>query len=153
MNEPTNVETLLLNEIGTLFSKLEDLEPGTDEYSKVNSELVKLIDRAESMEKFHIEREEKQIERENCMARFEIEREDSMARFEIEREEKRIQMKEDRMDRFIKYGIAIGTTALEVGVLIWGAKKSWKFEETGTITSSPGRSFMGKIYGIFKRKC
>lgn len=116
MNEPTNVETLLLNEIGTLFSKLETLTPGSDEYGKVNSELVKLIERAESMEKFHIEREE------------------------------------NRKDRFVKYGIAIGSTLLEVTVLIWGAKKSWKFEETGTITSSAGRSFMGKIFGIFKRK-
>lgn len=123
MNESTNVEDLLLSQIGTLFAKLEKLEAGTDEYSKVNAELVKLIERAESMEKFHIEREEKQI-----------------------------QMREDRKDRFIKYGIAVGSTILEVSVLVWGAKKSWKFEETGTITSTAGRSFMGKILGIFKRK-
>lgn len=116
MNEQMNVETLLLNEIGTLFTKLEELEAGTEEYSKVNAELVKLIERAESMEKFHIEREE------------------------------------NRKDRIIKYGIAIGSTILEVTVLVWGAKKSWKFEETGTITSTAGRSFMGKILGIFKRK-
>ena len=116
MNEQMNVETLLLNEIGTLFTKLETLEPGSEEYSKVNAELVKLIERAESMEKFHIEREE------------------------------------NKKDRIIKYGIAIGSTLLEVTVLIWGAKKSWKFEETGTITSTAGRSFMGKIFGIFKRK-
>lgn len=123
MNEQTNVETLLLNEISTLFSKLEGLKAGTDEYSKVNTELCKLIERAESMEKFHIELEEKQIERE-----------------------------ENRKDRFIKYAIAVGTTVIEVTVLVWGAKKSWKFEETGTITSTAGRSFMGKIFGIFKRK-
>ena len=116
MNEPMNVETLLLNEIGTLFTKLETLEAGTEEYSKVNGELVKLIERAESMEKFHIEREE------------------------------------NRKDRIIKYGIAIGSTLLEVTVLVWGAKKSWKFEETGTITSTAGRSFMRKILGVFKRK-
>ena len=116
MNEQTNAETLLLNEIATLFAKLETLEAGTEEYSKVNGELVKLIERAESMERFHIEREE------------------------------------NRKDRFIKYGIAVGSTLLEVTVLVWGAKKSWKFEETGTITSTAGRSFMGKILGIFKRK-
>ena len=116
MNEPTNVETLLLSEIGKLFATLEGLKPESDEYSKVNAELVKLIERAESMEKFHIEREE------------------------------------NRKDRIIKYGIAVGSTILEVTVLVWGAKKSWKFEETGTITSTAGRSFMGKILGIFKRK-
>lgn len=116
MNEPTNVEDLLLSEIGTLFAKLEKLEAGTDEYSKVNAELVKLIERAESMEKFHIERDE------------------------------------NRKDRIVKYGIAIGSTILEVSVLIWGAKKSWKFEETGTITSTAGRSFMGKILSVFKHK-
>ena len=50
------------------------------------------------------------------------------------------QMEEDRKSRLVKNCIDGG-----LAVTIWGAKASFKFEETGTITTSVGRKFMDKI--------
>ena len=60
------------------------------------------------------------------------------------------QMKEDRKSRLVKNCIDVGSIVLPLAVTIWGARASFKFEETGTITTSVGRKFMDKI--IFWKK-
>ena len=55
------------------------------------------------------------------------------------------QMEEDRKSRLVKNCIDVGSVVLPLAVTIWGAKASFKFEETGTITTSVGRKFMDKI--------
>ena len=47
--------------------------------------------------------------------------------------------------REIKYAISIGETVVSTAVIIWGTLKSFKFEETGTITTIMGRGFINKL--------
>ena len=55
------------------------------------------------------------------------------------------QMKEERKSRVVKTCVDVGSIVLPLAVTIWGARASFKFEETGTITTSVGRKFMDKI--------
>lgn len=108
--------TKLNVEIEEKFDKLAKLDPTTKEYSAAVDSVTKLMDRAIEIDK--LESSETQSEK---------------------------QMEEDRKSRLVKNCIDIGSVVLPLAVTIWGAKASFKFEETGTITTSVGRKFMDKI--------
>ena len=113
--------TKLNVEIEEKFDELAKLDPTTKEYSAAVDSVTKLMDRAIEIEK--LESSETQNEK---------------------------QMEEDRKSRLVKNCIDVGSVVLPLAVTIWGAKASFKFEETGTITTSVGRKFMDKI--IFWKK-
>lgn len=50
-----------------------------------------------------------------------------------------------------KIAVDVGLGVANLVVLIWATKASFKFEETGTITTSVGRKIQDKLFGIFKR--
>lgn len=108
--------TKLNVEIEEKFDELARLDPTTKEYSAAVDSVTKLMDRAIEIEK--LESSETQNEK---------------------------QMEEDRKSRLVKNCIDVGSVVLPLAVTIWGAKASFKFEETGTITTSVGRKFMDKI--------
>lgn len=108
--------TKLNVEIEEKFDELAKLDPTTKEYSAAVDSVTKLMDRAIEIEK--LESSETQNEK---------------------------QMEEDRKSRLAKNCIDVGSIVLPLAVTIWGAKASFKFEETGTITTSVGRKFMDKI--------
>lgn len=108
--------TKLNVEIEEKFDELAKLDPTTKEYSAAVDSVTKLMDRAIEIEK--LESSETQSEK---------------------------QMEEDRKSRLVKNCIDVGSVVLPLAVTIWGAKASFKFEETGTITTSVGRKFMDKI--------
>lgn len=108
--------TKLNVEIEEKFNELAKLDPTTKEYSAAVDSVTKLMDRAIEIEK--LESSETQNEK---------------------------QMEEDRKSRLVKNCIDVGSVVLPLAVTIWGAKASFKFEETGTITTSVGRKFMDKI--------
>lgn len=108
--------TKLNVEIEEKFDELAKLNPTTKEYSAAVDSVTKLMDRAIEIEK--LESSETQNEK---------------------------QMEEDRKSRLVKNCIDVGSVVLPLAVTIWGAKASFKFEETGTITTSVGRKFMDKI--------
>ena len=108
--------TKLNVEIEEKFDELAKLDPTTKEYSDAVDSVTKLMDRAIEIEK--LESSETQNEK---------------------------QMEEDRKSRLVKNCIDVGSVVLPLAVTIWGAKASFKFEETGTITTSVGRKFMDKI--------
>ena len=112
-----NMETLLYEEIETEFNALADMKPGDAEHAKAVDSLTKLMDRAIEMEKVTT----------------------SAAQAEQ-------QMIEDRKSRVVKNLIDIGGVVLPLAVTVWGAKVSFKFEETGTITSAAGRQFIQKLF-------
>lgn len=123
----TNIETLLHEEIQDGFDALSKMERGTDKHKTTVDELAKLFDKAIEIEKIEVEAKER-----------------NMAR-EIEANLKKQQMEEDRKDRRVKNGIAIGGIVLPLTVTIWGTFKTLKFEETGTITTMMGRGFINKL--------
>lgn len=123
----TNIETLLHEEIQDGFDALSRMERGTETHKTTVDEVAKLFDKAIEIEKLEMEAKEREKAR------------------EIEASLKRAQMEEDRKDRRVKNGIAIGGIVLPLAVTIWGTFKSFRFEETGTITTMMGRGFINKL--------
>lgn len=123
----TNIETLLHEEIQDGFDALSRMERGTEIHKTTVDEVAKLFDKAIEIEKIEIEAKEKAKSR------------------EIEASLKRAQMEEDRKDRKLKNGIAIGGIVLPLAVTIWGTFKTLKFEEEGTVTTIMGRGFINKL--------
>ena len=120
-------EHLLKEEIVSEVESLGKLELGTEQYKTTVDGVTKLVDRALEIEKIDIEAEERERSR------------------EIETNLKIQQIEDDRKDRKVKNGIAIGSTLLGVAVTVWGTLKTLKFEEEGTVTTLVGRGFINKL--------
>ena len=123
----TNIETLLHEEIQDGFDALSKMERGTEIHKTTVDEVAKLFDKAIEIEKIEIEAKDKAKSR------------------EIEASLKKAQMEEDRKDRRVKNGIALGGIVLPLAVTIWGTFKTFRFEETGTVTTMMGRGFINKL--------
>lgn len=123
----TNIETLLHEEIQDGFDALSRMERGTETHKTTVDEVAKLFDKAIEIEKLEIEAKERAKAR------------------EIEASLKRAQMEEDRKDRRVKNGIAIGGIVIPLAVTVWGTVKTLKFEEEGTVTTMMGRGFINKL--------
>ena len=123
----TNIETLLHEEIQDGFEALSKMERGTETHKTTVDELAKLFDKAIEIEKIEVEAKERDKAR------------------EIEASLKRAQMEEDRKDRRVKNGIAVGGIVLPLAVTIWGTFITLQFEESGTITTMMGRGFINKL--------
>ena len=123
----TNIETLLHEEIQDGFDALSRMERGTEIHKTTVDEVAKLFDKAIEIEKIEIEAKDKAKSR------------------EIEANLKLAQIEEDRKDRRVKNGIAIGGIVLPLAVTIWGTFKTLKFEEEGTVTTIMGRGFINKL--------
>lgn len=119
-----NIETLAHEEIVRELEKLNDVEVGSDQHRTGVDAVTKLIDRAIEMERLSVETEEK------------------VKRTELE--EKKV--KDERVDRIVKNCLTGISIVGGFGLTVWGSLKSWKFEETGTITSGPGRKFMSALF-------
>ena len=127
-----SIQKLLREEIESEFKELSKITPGGDEYRVAVDGITKLMDRAIEMEKNEIDRQDR------------IDARDS------ENELKTKQMEDEKKDRFVKNLLAGVGTIGGLVVTIWGAKKAWKFEETGTVASPVGRSFINKLISFRK---
>ena len=127
-----SIQRLLREEIESEFKELSEITPGGDEYRVAVDGITKLMDRAIEMEKNEIDRQDR------------IDARDS------ENELKTKQMEDEKKDRFVKNLLAGVGTIGGLVVTIWGARKAWKFEETGTVASPVGRSFINKLTSVRK---
>ena len=127
-----SIQRLLREEIESEFKELSKITPGGDEYRVAVDGITKLMDRAIEMEKNEVDRQDR------------IDARDS------ENEFKTKQMEDERKDRFVKNLLTGVGTIGGLVVTIWGAKKAWKFEETGTVASPVGRSFINKLISFRK---
>ena len=123
-----NIETLTHEEIVRELEKLHELEVGSDQHRAGVEATAKLIDRAIEMERLSVESEDKLKSR------------------EFEHEMKLKQARDERIDRIVKNCLTGVSIIGGFGLTVWGSLKSWKFEETGTITSGPGRKFMSALF-------
>lgn len=121
------IEELLDEEIQQEFSTLKKMGMGTEEYKTSVDGLTKLLDRAIEMKKIDIEED------------------DRIETREFENDLKLKQMKDDKIDRWVKNGLTVLGIAVPTAVTIWGTLKSFKFEEEGTITTIMGRGFINKL--------
>ena len=122
-----NIEELLEKEILDKIEALNDMEAGSEEWKKTVEGLTKLMEKANERDKFKAEQQEQSRNR----------------RMENYWREK--QAKEEKIDRWVKNGIAVAGILIPVGVTIWGTLVSFKFEEEGTITTIMGRGFINKL--------
>lgn len=127
-----SIQRLLREEIESEFKELSTITPGGENYKIAVDGITKLMDRAIEMEKNEIDRQDR------------IDARDS------ENELKTKQMEDEKKDRFVKNLLAGVGTIGGLVVTIWGAKKAWKFEETGTVASPVGRSFINKLISFRK---
>ena len=122
-----SIRELLDEEIQVEFEKLSKLEVGSESYKATVDGLTKLVDRAVEIDKTEMENATK-IEAQN-----------------IENDLKALQIKEDNLDRWVRNGIAIAGIIVPSVLTVWGTLKSFKFEETGTVTTILGRGFINKL--------
>lgn len=123
-----NIEDLLNRAICEDLENLENVEFGSDEYKVGVDGVTKLIDREIQLRQLEIDS---------------LDKEDSR---KTENEFKAKQLKDGRIDRIIGYVINVAGIVIPVVVTIWGTKVSLKFEEEGTITTTAGRNFFGKLF-------
>ena len=127
-----SIQRLLREEIESEFKELSTITPGGEKYKVAVDGITKLMDRAIEMEKNEIDRQDR------------IDARDS------ENEFKTKQMEDEKKDRFVKNLLTGVGTIGGLVVTIWGAKKAWKFEETGTVASPVGRNFINKLISFRK---
>lgn len=127
-----SIQRLLREEIESEFKELSKIAPGGEDYKIAVDGITKLMDRAIEMEKNEIDRQDR------------IDARDSENKFKTK------QMEDEKKDRFVKNLLAGVGTIGGLVVTIWGAKKAWKFEETGTVASPVGRSFINKLISFRK---
>lgn len=121
-------ENLLTGAIESGFLELADLKTGSPEYKEAVDSLAKLMDRAIEIEKLNRESDEKSRKRLDDL------------------ETKQNQIDDSKRDRWICNGINIASILIPSLITIWGTVKTFQFEEKGTITTSVGRIFIGKLF-------
>lgn len=116
---------MLDEEIQAGLEAMSDIEGvNIQEYGDAVNNVTKLMDRQIEMKKLVIEE----------------------TKLEHEKEVESKKMKSENIDRWVKNGLgAIGTIG-GIVLTVWGTKKTFQFEETGSITSSAGRKFIDRLF-------
>lgn len=133
MDEVRTIEDLVNDEAVRVYERMQELEPTSEEYVKLNHEFMELTKKASDM------------------ARFYIERDDKLANQEQEMQLKERELKSENIDRALKHGMTALGTFSSLCAYVWCANKSWKFEETGTVCNTPGRNALTKLMNIFRK--
>lgn len=126
------IKTPLIEELHDELNELSKTTVGTDEYKIAVDGVTKLADRIIEIEK---------IEAEN---RIKVEAQ------EAENEIKLKQLKDEKKDRRIKNGIAIGTFVGSVAVYVATYLSSMKYEDKGVIPTTEGAK--NALRNLFKLK-
>ena len=122
-----NLKKMLHEEIENQFDGLEGIEIGSEAYRNAVDGLSKLMDHEIEISKLQAEREDKLESR------------------AIETRLKNRQLMDDKTDKIIRNGLTAAGLVVTAGLTVWGTLKTFKFEETGTITSSIGRGFIQRL--------
>ena len=122
-----STKKMLHEEIENQFYGLEGIEIGSEAYRNAVDGLSKLMDREIEISKLQAEREDKLESR------------------AIETRLKNRQLMDDKTDKIIRNGLTAAGLVVTAGLTVWGTLKTFKFEETGTITSSIGRGFIQRL--------
>lgn len=115
------IKTLLDEVIVSNIKRINELDVGSDERKQLIRETIELIKTKNETEK--LEHECDEITRKR----------------EIDYELKEKQTRDEKIDRWVKNGIAIASVVIPVTVTIWGTIVSINFEKEGTLTTSAGR--------------
>lgn len=117
--EEKNIGNLLADEIQSQILGLKTLNPGTDEHINAVDNLTKLY-------KLRIEETKNEWE---YSERF---------------ERQKAQVDDQVKDRYIRLGVDVAGIVLPLVLQIWFLNKGFKFEETGSYTSTTFRGILPK---------
>lgn len=146
------LKDLLSEEIKTQIQNLSKLNPGSAEKSKAVDDLATLYKLKIDETKMELDLDEKQVRREmdrenrlknDALKEQQLKDEKSVReRDELIRKE---QLTEQVKDRYIRLGIAVAEIILPLIFYSKWMKKGFKFEETGTFTSTTFRGLFNRF--------
>lgn len=144
-----NTKDLLRDEIKSILAKMRDTEMGSDEYKLAVESVTKLIDRLDEMEKIELQyaelaTEEKHREKELKLKQDQLEVEKKV--HEDDKAFKAQQAVEERHKMIVNIVLTSLGIVVPTGLTIWGTYKTFKFEETGTVTTTMGRGFINRLF-------
>ena len=147
-----NIKELLNEEIAAEIQAISSLDSGSEEKSKAIEDLAKLY-------RLRIEETKSQLDAEDKRSRRTLESEANVRENEIKKSQldeqikadvqdeqyKRSQLDEQVKDRYFKLGIA--AAELLIPIMFYGIwmRKGFKFEETGTYTSTTFRGLFNRF--------
>ena len=137
-----NTKKDLLDEvIEKEIKNLNQLEPGSDNHSKAVGDVVKLYELSlnETKAEMNKEIDDRKMDMDERALDLKIEQND------IDIEMKKIQFGEDSKNKLINHAIDIGSTVLPLVCYGVWMNKGFKFEETGTFTSTTFRGLFNKF--------
>jgi hypothetical protein len=111
------------------FTELDKMEVGSEKYVNTAKILNEMSDRIIAIDKQKVEEENQKL--------------DEKLRLK--------QMKHEQIDRYVKHGLTAVSIIGGMALTVWGALASWKYEETGTVTSLAGRKFVNNLLPNFKK--
>lgn len=123
-----DIRTKLKEAIGDGFDHLKGVDKSSDEYVKNAKVLMEFMDRDINIEKIEIERKTTSEAQRNELSL------------------KAKQMREEKIDRYVRNGLMVISVVGEIVLIVWGTNKTLKFEEFGTVTSTAGRKFTSKLF-------
>ena len=147
-----NIKDLLNEEIATEIQAISSLDSGSEEKSKAIEDLAKLyrlrIEEIKSELDAEDKRNRRALESEASVRENEIKKSqlDEQIKADVQDEQyKRSQLDEQVKDRYFKLGIA--AAELLIPLMFYGIwmRKGFKFEETGTYTSTTFRGLFNRF--------
>lgn len=149
------IKQLLNQEIESELKTLGDMEMGSEEQSKATNDLAKLLDKSIELEKIRLDNKQK-FEKQNL--EFELKekeldikkeelkiKETELENQKLETDLKRKQVIDERIDKIVKNVLTAVSIVGGFTLTVWGTKKSFEFENTGSITTIMGRGFINKL--------
>ena len=125
--EDFKMKELLNEEIRSELEELKGVQIGTDEYDIAVAGITKLIDKAIDIDKFDAEQS-------------------GLTNMQVQQLVlQKYQCKQESKHKTAQLLITIGTAVLTAAITIWGTRTTLQFEERGTVTTSAGRSFLGRL--------
>lgn len=136
-----SIDTKLELEIERELDAMYDMEVGSQEHTAAVRNLKELGVLVIDMRRLDVDEHDKSERRDAEERAREAEERNKF-------EDRKAEWKH-RMINYILNALGIG---LPLVVVVWGTKKSFKFEETGTITSQGGREIFKKLYSFLRLK-
>lgn len=139
-----NSRDLLLEAIVEQFDRLDQCE---DE-----EERKKIIDNLSTLYRLKLDETRLDGEYERDLHKFEFDRkqyEDDKASKEDEKRYRDNQAREEKIDKYIEFGIKGGTTVLMIIAYDVWYRRGLKFEETGTVSTRMTQNLIGKLIPRF----
>lgn len=141
-----NIKELLRNEIVSDFESLEGLTVGSKERASAVEDLVKLYRLTIEESKVEQDFKLKKAEHKELIIRQEKDYNLRVKQFELDKmvktkgsESEDKNSREQKIDRYVKWGIAVAEIILPLAFYARWMRRGFKFEETGTYTSTTFR--------------